>query len=48
MQMMLQKLLMAILKIIEENNEFTAEEKELIYSAIMVSVYSPQFWAEIE
>ena len=36
------------IKIIEENNEFTAEEKELIYSAIMVSVYSPQFWAEIE
>lgn len=32
------------IKIIEENNEFTKDEKELIYSAIMVSVYSPQLW----
>ena len=32
------------IKIIEENNEFTKDEKELIYAAIMVSVYSPQLW----
>lgn len=32
------------IKIIEEQNEFSKEEKELIYSAIMVSVYSPQLW----
>lgn len=32
------------IKIIEENNEFSKEEKEMIYAAIMVSVYSPQLW----
>lgn len=32
------------IKIIEENKEFTKDEKELIYAAIMVSVYSPQLW----
>lgn len=32
------------IKIIEENKEFTKDEKDLIYAAIMVSVYSPQLW----
>lgn len=32
------------IRIIEANNEFSEEEKELIYSGIMVSVYSPQLW----
>lgn len=32
------------IKIIEENNEFTKDEKDLIYAGIMISVYSPQLW----
>lgn len=32
------------IKIIEKNKEFTKDEKDLIYAAIMVSVYSPQLW----
>lgn len=32
------------IRIIEENNEFTNSEKESIYSAIIVSLYSPQIW----
>ena len=30
--------------IIEKNNEFSKDEKDMIYAAIMVSVYSPQLW----
>lgn len=36
------------IKIIEENHEFTKEEKEMIYAAIMVSVYSPQLWYNLK
>lgn len=30
--------------IIEKNNEFTSNEKSIIYSALIVSLYSPQLW----
>ncbi len=30
--------------IIEKNNEFTSNEKTIIYSALIVSLYSPQLW----
>ena len=30
--------------IIEKNNEFSKDEKDMIYAGIMVSVYSPQLW----
>lgn len=32
------------INIIEQNNEFTEEEKEMVYSALTVSLYSPQLW----
>lgn len=32
------------IQIIEDGQEFSKEEKELIYAGIMVSVYSPQLW----
>ena len=35
-------------KIIEQSEEFTDEEKDIIYSAFNVSIYSPQFWNEFK
>lgn len=32
------------INIIEQNNEFTYNEKESIYSALIISLYSPQIW----
>lgn len=32
------------IRIIDESNEFSFEEKEMIYCAIMISIYSPQLW----
>lgn len=33
---------------IERHNDFNSEEKEIIYGALIVSLYSPQLWKEIE
>lgn len=33
---------------IESHNDFNSEEKEIIYGALIVSLYSPQLWKEIE
>ena len=32
------------IRIIDESNEFSFEEKEMVYCAIMISIYSPQLW----
>lgn len=34
--------------IIEKNNEFTNDEKEVIYAAVTVALYSPQIWNGFE
>lgn len=34
--------------IIEANNEFTDDEKAIIYAGLMVSIYSPQIWDGFE
>lgn len=36
------------IEIIEKNNEFTDDEKEIIYAAITVALYSPQIWNDFE
>ena len=35
-------------EIIESSNEFTDDEKAMIYAALMVSIYSPQIWNGFE
>lgn len=35
-------------EIIESSNEFTDDEKAMIYAALMVSIYSPQIWDGFE
>lgn len=32
------------INIIETNNEFNDNDREMIYSALIVSLYSPQLW----
>lgn len=32
------------IRIIDESEEFSFEEKEMVYCAIMISIYSPQLW----
>lgn len=32
------------IEIIESSNEFTDDEKSMIYAGLMVSIYSPQIW----
>lgn len=32
------------IKIIEQNNEFTEDEREMVYSSLIVSLYSSQLW----
>ena len=32
------------INIIENNDEFNNNEREMIYSALIVSLYSPQLW----
>jgi len=36
------------IEIIERNNEFTDDEKEIIYAAVSVALYSPQIWNDFE
>jgi len=36
------------IRIIDESNEFSFEEKEMVYCAIMISIYSPQLWNNFE
>ncbi len=36
------------IEIIERNDEFTNDEKEVIYAAVMVAIYSPQIWNGFE
>lgn len=36
------------IEIIEKNNEFTDKEKEIVYAAITVALYSPQIWNDFE
>ena len=35
-------------EIIESSNEFTDDEKAMIYAGLMVSIYSPQIWDGFE
>lgn len=43
----IQQIARGYINIIEQNNEFTPEEKEIIYSGITVSLYSTVLWNEI-
>lgn len=36
------------IEIIESGNEFTEDEKAMIYAGLMVSIYSPQIWNGFE
>ena len=36
------------IEIIESSNEFTEDEKAMIYAGLMVSIYSPQIWDDFE
>ena len=44
----IEKITTDYIKIIEQSEEFTDEEKDIIYSAFNVSIYSPQFGNEFK